>query len=36
MTLFEAVADEPGAFAEALEIFYGGDRDEMTLRLIGL
>ncbi len=35
MTLFEAVADDPAPFAEALELFYAGIRDEATLRLLG-
>jgi len=35
MTLFEAVADDPAPFAEALGAFYGGERDAATLRLIG-
>lgn len=36
MTLFDAVAgaSEP-AFAQALATFYGGDRDERTLELLG-
>lgn len=34
LTLFEAVADEPEVFAEALEAFYDGERDEATLRLL--
>ena len=32
LTLFERAADEPGLFAEALEAFYEGERDEETLR----
>jgi uncharacterized protein (DUF1810 family) len=35
MTLFEAVAEAPLPFAEALEAFYGGERDEATIRLLG-
>ena len=35
MTLFEAVADDPALFAEALDAFYGGARDERTLELLG-
>ena len=35
MTLFEAVADDPASFAEALDAFYGGARDERTLALLG-
>jgi uncharacterized protein (DUF1810 family) len=35
LTLFEAVADEPALFAEALDAFYGGRRDERTLELLG-
>jgi len=35
MTLFEAVADEPALFAEALAAFYDGVRDERTLELLG-
>ena len=31
LTLFERAADEPGPFAEALDAFYGGTRDEATL-----
>ena len=34
MTLFEAVAGAPGPFAEVLEAFYGGGRDQETLRLL--
>jgi uncharacterized protein (DUF1810 family) len=34
MTLFEAVAEAPGPFADALETFYGGERDAATLRLL--
>ena len=32
LTLFERAADEPGLFAEALDTFYDGARDEETLR----
>lgn len=35
LTLFEAVADDPTPFAEALAAFYGGVRDERTLELLG-
>ena len=35
MTLFEAVADDPTPFATALEQFYAGERDELTLTLLG-
>jgi uncharacterized protein (DUF1810 family) len=35
LTLFEAVADDPTLFAEALEAFYGGGRDARTLELLG-
>lgn len=31
MTLFAKVADDSGAFVEALQKFYGGNRDELTL-----
>ena len=31
MTLFEAAAEEPARFAEALEGFYAGERDAATL-----
>ena len=31
MTLFEAVADDPLPFSRALELYYDGDRDQMTL-----
>ena len=34
MTLFEAAADGAGRFGEALEAFYGGERDPATLRLL--
>ena len=34
MTLFEAAAEEPSAFAGALDLFYGGERDGETLRLL--
>ena len=36
MTLFEAVADDPAPFASALEQFYAGRRDELTLAALGL
>lgn len=35
MTLFQAVADDPAPFAEALAAFYDGARDERTLELLG-
>ena len=35
LTLFEAVADEPAPFADALDAFYDGVRDDRTLRLLG-
>jgi uncharacterized protein (DUF1810 family) len=35
LTLFEAVADEPALFAEALAAFYKGERDARTLALLG-
>ena len=35
MTLFEAVADKPALFADALEVFYDGERDAATLRILG-
>jgi uncharacterized protein (DUF1810 family) len=35
LTLFEAVADDPALFAEALAAFYGGERDGRTLALLG-
>jgi uncharacterized protein (DUF1810 family) len=35
LTLFEAVAEEPGLFAEALDAFYEGARDARTLELLG-
>ncbi|HEY6816564.1 MAG TPA: DUF1810 domain-containing protein [Croceibacterium sp.] len=31
MTLFEACADDPSPFSEAIEAFYGGERDQATL-----
>lgn len=31
MTLFEAAAGKPGVFGEAIETFYGGERDAATL-----
>ncbi|GAO40176.1 hypothetical protein SCH01S_45_00190 [Sphingomonas changbaiensis NBRC 104936] len=34
MTLFEAVADDPAAFAAVLDGFYQGMRDRMTLDLL--
>jgi uncharacterized protein (DUF1810 family) len=35
LTLFEAVADDPALFAEALDAFYDGERDRRTLELLG-
>jgi uncharacterized protein (DUF1810 family) len=35
LTLFEAVSDDPALFAEALDAFYEGARDERTLELLG-
>ena len=35
LTLFEAVADDPALFAEALDAFYAGERDARTLELLG-
>jgi uncharacterized protein (DUF1810 family) len=35
MTLFEAVAEAPEPFANALELFHGGERDPATLKLLG-
>jgi uncharacterized protein (DUF1810 family) len=35
LTLFAAVADAPALFAEALDAFYDGVRDERTLELLG-
>ena len=35
MTLFDAVTPDPAPFATALVRFYGGERDEATLRLLG-
>ncbi|HYD12805.1 MAG TPA: DUF1810 domain-containing protein [Allosphingosinicella sp.] len=34
LTLFEAVAAEPALFAEALDLFYHGARDQRTLELL--
>jgi len=34
LTLFEAVADSAPVFADALETFYGGKRDNRTLDII--
>jgi uncharacterized protein (DUF1810 family) len=34
MTLFEAVAATTHPFSEALQLFYGGARDPVTLRLL--
>ena len=34
MTLFEAAAEEPALFADALDAFYGGERDPATSRLL--
>ena len=35
MTLFEAVASDPAPYAAVLEALYAGDRDQMTLPLLG-
>ena len=35
MTLFDAVAGQPGPFAAVLDAFYGGERDPATLDLLG-
>lgn len=35
MTLFDAVAKIPEPFAAVLEAFFGGARDEETLRMLG-
>ncbi len=35
LTLFEHVADDPALFAEALDAFCDGARDERTLELLG-
>lgn len=35
MTLFDAVAVNPGPFQTALEIYYDGDRDDQTLQFLG-
>lgn len=35
MTLFELAAGDPTPFAEALDAFFGGERDPATLRLLG-
>ena len=35
LTLFEAAADDPSLFAEALGAFYDGERDQRTLELLG-
>lgn len=35
MTLFEAVSEDETVFTEILEKFYGGQRDELTLRFLG-
>lgn len=34
MTLFEVVAPQEPAFSQILDRFYGGERDELTLRLL--
>lgn len=34
MTLFEIVAPDESCFAEALDAFYGGERDSQTLALL--
>ena len=35
MTLFLLAAPEEAVFREVLEKFYGGERDELTLRMLG-
>jgi len=35
MTLFEFAAPDEPMFGEALGVFYGGDRDQETLRMLG-
>jgi uncharacterized protein (DUF1810 family) len=34
MTLFDAVAENPAPFSDALELFHGGARDQATLALL--
>ncbi|WP_121115024.1 DUF1810 domain-containing protein [Croceibacterium ferulae] len=34
MTLFDSVATDPALFAQALDSFYDGERDPLTLRLL--
>ena len=36
MTLFEAVAPDPASFAAAIDAFYDGRRDGITLGLLGI
>ena len=36
MTLFEAMAADPAPFRVVLERCFGGERDEVTLRLLGV
>ena len=36
MTLFELAAPEEKVFSKVLEKFYGGRRDELTLRILGI
>jgi len=36
MTLFELAAPEEKVFAKVLDKFYGGRRDSMTLRILGI
>lgn len=36
MTLFALVSGEGSVFLEALEVFFSGERDGATLRLLGL
>ena len=36
MTLFELAAPEENVFSKVLEKFYGGRRDELTLRILGI
>ena len=34
MTLFEAVAADPAPFGDVIDLFYAGERDDATLRLL--
>ena len=36
MTLFELAAPEEKVFSQVLEKFYGGRRDDLTLRILGI